>query len=77
MCDNGCFEIDYKLKCHVCRKSPSVWLGNPDDNEEERLKADILCEKHGIEKYGESVVCEWAGTDLYLKKYPNEIEVWK
>jgi hypothetical protein len=76
VCDNGCPEIDYKLKCDVCKTKPAVWLGNPDDNEETRLKAEVLCEKHGIERYGKSVVEEWAGTGLYLKKYPDQIEAW-
>jgi len=75
MCDSGEFELRWDLKCQVCGKGPAVDLRDPDGVIE--LGYDALCEKCGIELFGEDVVGDWAGTELYLKKYPDQIEVWK
>lgn len=73
MCDDGYFEIDWALKCERCGKKPAVDLSRaiPDPD------YTALCEKCGVEVFGEDVVAEWAGTDLYLAKYPDEVEVWR
>lgn len=76
MCDNGNFEIDYKLKCDICKKKPAIGLKEPDTGKYE-LGFKALCEECAIKKFGKDVVCEWAGTELYLEKYPDEIEVWR
>ncbi len=75
MCDNGEFELDYKLKCQVCGKKPAVDLS--DEYTDKSVDTWRLCEKCGIEMFGKAVVDEWAGTELYLKKYPDQVEVWR
>lgn len=76
MCDNGEFELDYHLECELCGKKPAVDLSDPTTGESD-LGYTFLCEKCGIERLSEAVVSEWAGTELYLKKYPDQVEVWR
>jgi transcription elongation factor Elf1 len=73
MCDDGYFEIDWKLKCELCGKKPAVSLAKGIGFEKEQ----VLCEACGIKVYGENVVEDWAGTELYLKKYPDMVEVYR
>jgi len=76
MCGDNQFELDYKLKCKRCGKKPAVELldiytGKPLG------KYSALCERCGIEISGADVVADWAGTELYLRKYPDQIDVWR
>ena len=75
MCADYEFELDWNLKCQVCCKKPAVNLRDPDGQAD--LEHTALCEKCGIELYSEEIVSDWAGTELYLKKYPDMIEVWR
>ena len=81
MCGDFEYELNWKLKCERCGKKPAVDLLPPDmkhffeGNKFHTYKS--LCEKCGIEIYGEYVVSDWAGTELYLKKYPDQVEVWR
>jgi len=76
MCGDHEFELDWDLKCQICHKKPAVDLSDPYGQDYEGdYKA--LCEKCGIEIFGEDIVSDWAGTELYLKKYPEQIEVWR
>lgn len=75
MCDSGEFELNYNLKCQVCGKKPAVDLS--DEYTDKKTDTWRLCEKCGIEIYGEDIVAEWAGTELYLQKYPDQVEVWR
>jgi hypothetical protein len=76
MCGDFGYELDWKLKCDVCGKKPAVDLREPDTGES-LDEHNALCEKCGIKIYGEDIVSDWAGTELYLKRYPNQIEVWR
>jgi hypothetical protein len=73
MCGDFELELDWKLKCQICGKKPAVDLRDPENGEGYKS----LCEKCGIEIFGEAIVSDWAGTELYLKKYPDQIEVWR
>lgn len=76
MCGDFEYELKWELKCDVCGKKPAIDLREPDTGESlDEHKA--LCEKCGIEIYGEDIVSDWAGTELYLKKYPDQVEVWR
>lgn len=76
MCGDYEYELEWDLKCDICKKKPAVSLLDPYTGETDGdYKA--LCEKCGIEIYGEDIVSEWAGTELYLKKNPELIEVWR
>ena len=76
MCGDYQFELDYGLECEICHKKPAVDLTAPDTGEAD-LGYTFLCEKCGIDIFGESIVEEWAGTELYLIKYPDERENWE
>jgi len=76
MCGDFEYELDWKLKCDICKKKPAVDLREPDTGEP-LGEHKALCERCGIEIYGEYIVSDWAGTELYLKKYPDQVEVWK
>lgn len=76
MCGDYEFELDYDLKCDICKKKPAVNLRDPYTGESD-LGYEALCEKCGIEIFNEDIVSEWAGTELYLKKYPDMVEIWK
>lgn len=76
MCGNFEYELDWKLKCDVCGKKPAVDLREPDTGEL-LVEYKALCEKCGIKIFGENIVSDWAGTELYLKKYPEEIVNWR
>lgn len=73
MCDDGYFEIDWDLPCDICGKKPAVSLEKGIGFDKEQN----LCESCGIKVYGKSCVEEWAGTDLYLKKYPDMVEIYR
>ena len=76
MCGDFEYELVWNLKCSRCGKKPAIDLREPDTGEPlGEYKA--LCEKCGIEIYSEDVVSDWAGTELYLKKYPDQVEVWR
>lgn len=75
MCGDFEFELNLKLKCQICGKKPAVDLRDPETGEVDEYKS--ICEKCGIEVFGEDIVSDWAGTDLYLKKYPDQVEVWR
>ncbi|KKM69128.1 hypothetical protein LCGC14_1453970 [marine sediment metagenome] len=76
MCNDFEYELDWKLKCERCGKKPAVDLNNPL-SEDDLFDYKSLCEKCGIEVYSKDIVADWAGTDLYLKKYPDMVEVWR
>jgi hypothetical protein len=76
MCGDFEYELDWDLKCSKCKKKPAVDLRDPYTGEAD-LGYKALCEKCGIEIYGEDIVSDWAGTELYLKKYPDEVENWR
>ena len=76
MCGDFEYELDWKLKCSRCGKKPAVELID-HEIDEDLGDYKFLCEKCGIEIYGEYIVSDWAGTELYLKKYPDQVEVWK
>jgi hypothetical protein len=76
MCDCGGFEIDWNLKCSKCGKKPAISLRDPDTKKCTYFYK-ALCETCAIKKFGKDVVCEWAGTELYLEKYPDEIGDWR
>jgi hypothetical protein len=73
MCDDGYFEIDWNLPCKICGTKPAVSLEKGIGFD----KKQQLCEKCGIKVYGKNVVEQWAGTELYLKKYPDMVEVYR
>ena len=76
MCGDYQFELDYGLECEVCGKKPAVDLTDPYTGKSD-LEYTFLCEKCGVERFNEDIVSDWAGTELYLKKYPEERENWK
>jgi len=75
MCGDFEYELDYKLKCDVCGKKPAVDLREPDMCDPV-FDHKALCEKCGIEIHGESIVSDWAGTQLYLKSCPEMADAW-
>ena len=75
MCGDYEFELDYDLKCEQCGKKPAVDLRSPDGEDWCEYKA--LCEKCAVEVFGEDIVSDFAGTELYLKKYPEQAEIWR
>ncbi len=66
MCDDTGYEIEWHLKCDICGETPAV---NVED--------ENLCEPCGIELYGKEIVSEWAGTEAYLQKHPEERHIWR
>ena len=76
MSANYQFELNHWLKCEVCGNKPAVDLTDPYTGEPD-LGYSFLCEKCGLERFSEAIVEEWAGTELYLKKHPEEIMNWK
>lgn len=76
MCGDFEYELLWNLKCERCGKKPAVDLRDPF-GEDNSFENKSLCEKCGIEMYGEAIVSDWVGTDLYLKKYPDMVEVWR
>lgn len=73
MCGDYQFEIDEGLECEICKNKPAVDLTDPYTGEVD-LVYSFLCEKCGIEIFSEAIVSDWAGTKLYLEKYPEEKE---
>ena len=76
MCGDYQFEIDDGLECEICKNKPAVDLTDPYTGEVD-LGYSFLCEKCGIDIFGEAIVSDWAGTELYLKKYPDEVANWR
>ena len=76
MCGDYELELDYDLKCEMCGKKPAVNLVDPTGIEDTGLDYKALCENCGIEVFTEDIVSDWAGTKLYLEKYPEMAEVW-
>lgn len=76
MCGDYEYELDWDTKCDICKKKPAVLLLDPYTGELDGSYR-ALCEKCGIEVYGEEVVKDWAGTQLYLQTYPEMREVWE
>jgi len=76
MCYDGEIELNWNLKCDLCNKKPACNLRDPQTGEPD-LGYGALCEKCGVVTFGVDVVSDWAGTDLYLAKYPNQVKVWK
>ena len=77
MCIDFEYELTWGLECERCGKKPAVDLRDPTGDETLEGEYKALCEKCGIEVYSVEIVSDWAGTDLYLKKYPEMIEVWR
>lgn len=77
MCIDFEYELNWDLKCGRCGKKPAVNLKDPMGDEAAEGEYKALCEKCGIEVYSVAIVTEWAGTELYLKKYPEMMEAWQ
>ena len=77
MCIDYEFELEWDLKCQICGKKPAVNLEDPTGDTWGDDDYTAICEKCGIEIFGESIVSDWAGTELYLKKHPDMVPVWK
>ena len=76
MCIDSEYELVWDLKCDVCAQKPAVDLREPDTGKSD-CGYNALCEKCGIELFGKGIVEDWAGTELYLKKYPDMLGVWR
>ena len=76
MCDDGQIELDWNSKCDLCGHKPACDLRNHLTGEAD-LGYKSLCEACGVKLFSEDVVSDWAGTDLYLKRNPAEIEIWR
>ena len=70
MCIDDEVTLCSGLKCESCGEKPSFDLRDPT-GENWTDEPQSLCERCGIEVYGENIVSDWAGTSLYLAKYPN------
>lgn len=76
MCGDYQFEISYDLECEICGSKPAVDLRDPYTGADD-LGYLSLCEKCGVSIFGKGIVEDWAGTELYLKKYPSEVMDWR
>ena len=80
MCIDFEYELDWDLKCERCNQKPAVDLRDPTGEDREQEVWDgykAICEKCGLEMYGENIVSEWAGTEIYLKNNPDMVKVWR
>ena len=77
MCGDYSIELEWDLKCDCCGQKPACNLRDPYTGESDICEYSGLCEKCGIQIFGEEIVSDWAGTELYLKKYPDEVLVWR